>query len=174
MTSATAKLLMRILCVSIITDSRSSTLTSCVRENKIKTVTSCLKDPEKHKKTSSKLSICHQWFNLTVMKRREYFLLSKMALHWQRDRETNCWINVIISIFFAYKKYSRRFIKFRLNHWWQMDYFEDVFYTFLCLDSVIYLAVNGTDTSFPGFHPKYLKLCFEDERSFYGFGTTSG
>ncbi len=35
----------------------------------------------------------------------------------QRDREeTNCWINVIF-IFFAYKKYSRRFIKFRLNHW---------------------------------------------------------
>uniref|UniRef100_A0A673G6B7 Endothelin-1 receptor-like n=1 Tax=Sinocyclocheilus rhinocerous TaxID=307959 RepID=A0A673G6B7_9TELE len=26
----------------------------------------------------------------------------------------------------------------------------------------------------PGFHPKYLKLCSEDERSFYGFGTTWG
>ncbi len=26
-------------------------------------------------------------------------------------------IKVIIFIFFAYKKYSRRFIKFRLNHW---------------------------------------------------------
>ncbi len=26
----------------------------------------------------------------------------------------------------------------------------------------------------PGFHPKYLKLCSEDEQSFYGFGTTWG
>ncbi len=92
----------------------------------------------------------------------------------QRDREeTNCWINVVILIFFAYKKYSRRFIKFRLNHWWQMDYFDYVFYTFLCLDSVIYLAVNGTVTP-PGFHPKYHKFCSEDERSFYGFGTIWG
>ncbi len=33
---------------------------------------------------------------------------------------------VIIFIFFAYKRYSRRFIKFRLNHWWQMDCFNDV------------------------------------------------
>ncbi len=32
-----------------------------------------------------------------------------------------------------------------------MDYFDDVFYTFLGLDSVIYLAVNGTVTSFPVF-----------------------
>ncbi len=26
----------------------------------------------------------------------------------------------------------------------------------------------------PGFHPKYFKLCSEDEQSFYGFGTTWG
>uniref|UniRef100_A0A9J8AXT1 Tripartite motif containing 35-12 n=1 Tax=Cyprinus carpio carpio TaxID=630221 RepID=A0A9J8AXT1_CYPCA len=26
----------------------------------------------------------------------------------------------------------------------------------------------------PGFHPKYLKLCSEDQQSFYGFGTTWG
>ncbi len=32
-------------------------------------------------------------------------------------RGDNCWINVVICIFFAYKKYSRRFIKFRLNLW---------------------------------------------------------
>ncbi len=35
----------------------------------------------------------------------------------QRDREeTNCRIHFVIFIFFAYKKYSRRFIKFKLNH----------------------------------------------------------
>ncbi len=32
-----------------------------------------------------------------------------------------------------------------------MDYFDDVFHTFLGLDSVIYLAVNGTVTSLPVF-----------------------
>ncbi len=56
---------------------------------------------------------------------------------------------VVIFIFFAYKKYSRRFITFRLYHWWQIDYFDDVFHTFLGLDSVIYLAVNGTVTNLP-------------------------
>ncbi len=79
----------------------------------------------------------------------------------------------IIFIFFAYKKYSGHFIKFRLNHWWQMDYPDNVFHTFLGLDSVNYLAVNGTVTSLPVFI-KYLKLCSEDEQSFYGFGKTWG
>ncbi len=32
-----------------------------------------------------------------------------------------------------------------------MDCFDDVFHTFLGLDSVIYLAVNGTVTSLPVF-----------------------
>ncbi len=32
-----------------------------------------------------------------------------------------------------------------------MDYSDDVFYTFLGLDSAIYLAVNGTVTSLPVF-----------------------
>ncbi len=39
----------------------------------------------------------------------------------------------------------------RLNHWWQVDYFGNVFHTFLGFDSVIYLAVNGTVTSLPVF-----------------------
>ncbi len=91
-------------------------------------------------------------------------IFSKMALRWRGGDEL---LNkIVIFIFFAYKKYSRRFIKFKLNHWWQMDYFDDAFHTFLGLDRVIYLAVC--------FHPKYLKLCSEDEQSFYGFGTTWG
>ncbi len=32
-----------------------------------------------------------------------------------------------------------------------MDYFDDVFHTFLGLDNVNYLAVNGTVTSLPVF-----------------------
>ncbi len=58
---------------------------------------------------------------------------------------------IVIFIFFAYKTDSRRFIKFRLNHWWQMDYPDDAFHTSLNLDSVIYLAVYETVTSLPVF-----------------------
>ncbi len=43
-----------------------------------------------------------------------------------------------------------------------MDYFDDVFHTILGLDSVIYLAVNGTVTSIQIF----IQNIFEDEQSF--------
>ncbi len=66
---------------------------------------------------------------------------------WYSPKGDKLLNEVIICIFFAYKKYSRRFITVRLNHWWQMDYFDDVFHTFLGLDNTIYLAVNGTVTS---------------------------
>ncbi len=66
---------------------------------------------------------------------------------WMKRGGDELFNKVVIFIFFAYKKYSRCIITFRLNHWWQMDYFNDVFHTFLGLDSVIYLAVNGTVTS---------------------------
>ncbi len=52
-----------------------------------------------------------------------------------------------------------------------MNYPDDAFHIFLDLDSVIYLAVNGTATKF---YLKYLKLCSEDEQSFYGVGSTCG
>ncbi len=60
-------------------------------------------------------------------------------------------LNKVVFLFFVYKNYSHHFITFRLNHWWQMDYFDKAFYTFLCLDNIIYLAVNGTVTSPPVF-----------------------
>ncbi len=70
---------------------------------------------------------------------------SKMALHWRGETERRVIvvkkvvIKVVIFIFFVYKKYSRRFIKFRLNHWRQMEYSGDAFYSFLNLDSVSFL-----------------------------------
>ncbi len=64
------------------------------------------------------------------------------------ETEKNCWKKVIF-IFFAYKLYSRHIIKFTLNHWWQMDYPDDAFHTFLGLDSVNCFAVNGTVKSLP-------------------------
>ncbi len=47
-----------------------------------------------------------------------------------------------------------------------MEYSGDAFHTFLNLDSVIYLAVNGTVTSLTFFF-LYLKLCSKDEQSFF-------
>ncbi len=49
--------------------------------------------------------------------------------------KTNCWIKSLL--FLCAERCSRHFIKFRFNHWWQMDYFDDVFHTFLRLNSVI-------------------------------------
>ncbi len=51
--------------------------------------------------------------------------------------EINCWIKSLFC--FVQKKCSHCFIKFRLNHWWQMDYSDDTFHT--CMD------FNGTVTS---------------------------
>ncbi len=81
--------------------------------------------------------------------------------HYSDAEETNCRIK---SYFFSLclKKYSCSFITFRLNHWWQMDYFNDVFHTFLCLDSVIYLAVNGTVTRLPVFIQNMLNYYYHN------------
>ncbi len=132
-------------------------------------------------KASPGKSICHQWFNLNFMNWRKYFLYAKkiqisLFFHWGRCRRAYAacvrWIiskilcrrgeterrqiveNIFcryFTFFFAYKKYSRRFIKFRLNHWHQMDFPGDAFQSFLNLNSVIFLAVNGTVTSLPVF-----------------------
>ncbi len=128
------------------------------------------------------------------MKRQEYFLyakktvwcgwhrttytvcvqriLSKMALCWRGEDEL---LNkVVIFVFFAYKKYSRRFIKFRLNYWWQIVYFDDVFDTFLGLDSVIYLAVNGTVTSLPVLIQNILNCVLKMNEAFTGLERHGG
>ncbi len=52
-----------------------------------------------------------------------------------------------------------------------MEYPGDAFYTFLDLDGVIYFGSQWDSHKPPGSHPKYLKLCSEDEQSFYGFVT---
>ncbi len=46
------------------------------------------------------------------------------------------WIlnKVILFGFFAFEKYSRNFVKLRLNPWWHMNYFTDLLAMFRCLD----------------------------------------
>ncbi len=76
--------------------------------------------------------------------------LENGATVMRRDREEmNWWKKKSLFLFSLRTKSSRRFIKFRLNQWWHMDYPDDAFHTFLDLDSVNYLAVNGTVTSLP-------------------------
>ncbi len=72
------------------------------------------------------------------------------------------------------KKYSHRFIKFRLNHWWLMDYFDDVFHTFLGLVNTIYLAVNVTVTSLPVFIHNILNCVPNTNKAFTGLERPGG
>ncbi len=79
-----------------------------------------------------------------------------------------CWIKSLFFVLFLYKKYSRRFITLRLNHWWQMEHYGDAFHTFQDLDSVIYLAVNGTVTSLPVFIQNILNCVPKTNEAFTG------
>ncbi len=49
-----------------------------------------------------------------------------------------------------------------------MDYSDDGFYTFLCLDSVHCLAVNGTVTSIPVFSQIILNCVPKTNKAFTG------
>ncbi len=62
---------------------------------------------------------------------------------------------------------SRSFITLRLSHWWQMDY-SDVFYTFLCLDSINCLAVNETVTNLQVFIQNILNCVPKKNKAFTG------
>ncbi len=93
---------------------------------------------------------------------------ASMVLSWTRswewDRREELLDKVVIFVFFAHKKYSRSFIKLRLNHWC----FNDVL-PFWALN-----VLSMQDQKALGFHQKYLNLCYEDEQQSYGFGTTWG
>ncbi len=49
-----------------------------------------------------------------------------------------------------------------------MDYFDDVFHTFLGLDSVNSLAVNGTVTNLPAFIQNILNCVQKTNEAFMG------
>ncbi len=131
-----------------------------------------------------------QWFNCNFTKLRDNFfaqrkqkndiiqqfftsaspsgaILESIMMH---ARAFHC----IILVFFEHKKYSRSFIKWWLNHWCHMDYFNDILTTFMCRDcgSAVSLSMEGQRAL--TFHHKYLNLCSEDEQRSYGFGTTWG
>ncbi len=49
-----------------------------------------------------------------------------------------------------------------------MEYSDDAFHTFMDLDSVIYLAVNGTVTNLPGFIQNILNCVLKTNEAFTG------
>ncbi len=59
--------------------------------------------------------------------------------------EKNCWINYVIIVFFAHKKYSCSFVKLRLNPWYHMVSLRIT--TFLCVDHGSILTVYGGSES---------------------------
>ncbi len=96
-------------------------------------------------------SLCRGWY-WRVYAFCVQGIISEMALRWRRGDVTvpNCWIKSLFLFYFRTKSPSLHNSQI-VNHWWQMEYSGDVFHTFLDLDSVIYLAVNGTVTSLPVF-----------------------
>ncbi len=52
-------------------------------------------------------------------------------------------LNKVFFFFFVHKKYSRSFVRLRLNPWCHINYFTDVFATFLDLDRGNYITVYG-------------------------------
>ncbi len=87
-------------------------------------------------------------------------VLQNGAMLIQRDREeTNCWIHVFV-YFLCVQKVFSSLHKIHIEPLMTDGTIQTIcFYTFLCLNSVIYLAVNGTVTSLPVFIQNILN-CF--------------
>ncbi len=77
-----------------------------------------------------------------------FALFISRGMYTLTDTEEKKLLNkVIISIFFADKKYSRSFITLQLKHWCHMDYFNNVFTSFLDLEHVSCIAVYARSES---------------------------
>ncbi len=116
--------------------------------------------------------MCRGWY------RRVYAfcvqgIISKMALRWRRGDVTvpNCWIKSLFLFYFHTKSilvaHNSQIEPLMADgvSWRRISYFYGPWQCNL-------LGSQWDSHKPPGFHPKYLKLCSEDERSFYGFGTT--
>ncbi len=83
------------------------------------------------------------------------------------QKRRNCWIK----FFFCTQKYSRSFITLWLNHWCHMDYFNNVFTTFLGLECGSCIAVcAGSESS--RISSKVSSFVFPKMNKDLWFGTT--
>ncbi len=102
------------------------------------------------------------WANVVYVQVKAHtcvMMLSKMVPGWRGGEKLLS--KVAIFVFFAHKKYSRSFVKVRLNHWCHMDYFNDVLILRFCAWIVVpLLSMEGQKAL--RFHQKYLNLCSED------------
>ncbi len=85
--------------------------------------------------------------------------------------ETNCWIKSLF-LFLCVQKVFSKLHNVTVEplmadglFWQCFSYFSGPWQCYL-------LGSQWDSHKLPGFHPKYLKLCSEDELSFYGFGMT--
>ncbi len=92
-------------------------------------------------------------------KERTLLAFSGYSPKWRyaEQEEMNCWIKSLFCFLCAEKVFSSL----------HKTYFSGPWQCYL-------LGSQWDSHKPPGFPPKYLKLCSEDERSFYGFGTTWG
>ncbi len=93
-------------------------------------------------------------------------------LCYAEPEETNCWIKLFC--FLCTEKVFSSLHNIQIEplmadglFWWCFSYFSRPWQCYL-------FGSQWDSHKPPGFHPKYLKLCSEDERNFYGFGTTWG
>ncbi len=91
----------------------------------------------------------HACFTLErwLLRQQHHMYASWYSCEWQRtDAEKKKSFNiVVILVFFEHKTYSHSFIKLRLNHWCHMDYFNNVFITFIALNVVVELHKKLSD-----------------------------
>ncbi len=132
-----------------------------------------------HKDTSSTFVYALIWMKTAYAsdtEERTLLASSRYSPKWRyaEPEKTNCWIKLLCFVFLPQKMCSRRFIKFRLNHWWQMEYSGDAFHSFLGLDSVIYLAVNGTVTNLMVFIQNILNCVPKTNKAFTGLEQHGG
>ncbi len=142
----------------------------CAKKTKIMTLFNNY-SPLNHFIIESTITHAH-CFPLHVNKAKWMRVLRQQWLMWFGGEEL--WNKVVIFIFFAHKRYSRSFVKLRLNHWCHMDCFTNVLLTtFVGLGTFSYIAVYAESES-SRISTKYLNLCSEDEQRSYGFVTTRG
>ncbi len=100
-------------------------------------------------------------------------IISKMVLRWHRGDVTvpKCWIK---SLFYFRKKVFSSFHNITIEPLMADGVFWRCFSYFYGPWQCNLLGSQWDSHKPLGFHPKHLKLCSEDERSFYGFGTTWG
>ncbi len=88
----------------------------------------CCFRSEQSANNAENVSVWRSWHRIAYAVYVQW-ILSKMAPGWcGGDKLLN---KVVIFIFYVHKKYSRSFVKVRLNLWFHMDCFNDVLATFL-------------------------------------------